>query len=237
MEPIFTTSRKYLTVASTAIQADPSPSAWILAGIVCVMQVSSGYLFYQEKLATVLSRMGQKASILTQFDDLCQDDDQVQQALVEVYGDILDFCREALKPLLDENGNIKKSLKLFGKTLLKTFNDSNFGYIAESFEAHLENFKDAVLLFRTREEAVFRHKQQMLGQHMLQIQHLTHQNASMSQGMLSQLHQLRLEEMEIKERKYKGRSKKFACPHILLKVHRGKKEVNSCLVTLNVIRT
>ena len=237
MEPIFTTSRKYLAVANTAVQADPTPSAWVLAGIVCVMQVSSGYLLYQEKLANVLSRMGQKASILTQFGDLCQDDDQVQQALVEVYGDILDFYREALKPLLDENGNIKKSLKLFGKTLLKTFNESNFGHIAESFETHLENFKDAALLFRTREEAVFRDKQQILGQHMLQIQHCTYNNVSMSQGTLSQLYQLEVEEIRMRERKYKGQCKGSACPYILLKVHRGKEEVNSCLATLNVIRT
>lgn len=115
VEPIFTTSRKYLAMANTAIQADPTPSAWVLAGIVCVMQVSSGYLLYQEKLANVLSRMGQKASTLTQFGDLCQDDDQVQHALVEVYGDILDFCREALKPLLDENGNIKKASNCLAK--------------------------------------------------------------------------------------------------------------------------
>ena len=47
---------------------------------------------------------------------------------------------------------------MFGKTLLKTFNEFNFGYITESFEAYLENFKDVVLLFRIREEAVFRRK-------------------------------------------------------------------------------
>jgi hypothetical protein len=201
------------------------------------MQVSSGYLLYQEKLANVLSRMGQKASILTQFGDLWQDDDQVQQALIEIYGDILDFCREALKPLLDENGNIKSRIKLFGKTLLKTFNESNFGHITESFEAHLENFKDVALLFRTREEAVFRRKQQILGQHMLQIQQWTHHNVSMSQSALSQLNQLRDEEVGMKERKHKGQCKKPACPHILVMIHRGKKEVSSCLAALNVIQT
>jgi hypothetical protein len=237
MEPIFITSRKYLAVARTAVQADPSPSALVLAGIVCVMQVSSGYLLYQEKLANVLSRMGQKANTLTQFGDLCQDDEQVQQALVEVYGDILDFCREALKPLVDENGNIKKSIKLFGKTLLKSFDESNFGHIAESFERHLENFKDVALLFRTREEAAFRDKQQTLGQHMLHMQHSTHYNVSMSQSTLSQLHQLKLEEIRMKERRDKGQCKKSASPQILLKVDRGKEEFNSRLATLNVIRT
>jgi hypothetical protein len=67
--------------------------------------------------------------------------------------------QRGIKTASGQKRKYKKSLKLFGKTLVKTFNKSNFRHIIKSFKTHLENFKDIILLFRTREEAVFRHKQ------------------------------------------------------------------------------
>jgi hypothetical protein len=64
----------------------------------------------------------------------------VQEALVLVYGDILDFCQKALKLYVDEEGNRRSGLKVFGKSLIERFSDT-FGEIVDNFDAHLENYK------------------------------------------------------------------------------------------------
>ena len=205
MEPIFITARRYMPVANIAIQADPSPSALVLAGIVCIMQISSGYLLYQEQLATVLSRMGQKADTLTRLGDhVYPDDGRVQQALIDAYGDILDFCKEALKPLVNERGRKRTNLKFLGASLLKPFEDSNFGKIERNFEKHLEIFKDISKVSTRMAEATYRAEQRNLTQNVLYMLHQNQQNISMSHGTASELHQLQIEEVGKQERKAQG---------------------------------
>lgn len=130
-----------MPVASAASQADPYPSSLVIGGIIGLLQVSDNYDSYQQLILKWLAKMSAKAALLMDF-DLCiyQYDERVQEALVLVYGDILDFCQKALKLYIDEEGKHRSGFKVFGKSLIEHFSDT-FGGIVDNFDGHLENYK------------------------------------------------------------------------------------------------
>ena len=83
--------------------------------------------------------------------DLCiyQYDEEIQDALVLIYGDILDFCQKALKLYVDDEGNRRNGLRLLGKSLIERFSDS-FGQITDNFDAHLEQYRTRAKLCDSR---------------------------------------------------------------------------------------
>lgn len=199
-----------MPVARIAVQADPMPSSLVLAGIACVMQMSSDYLSYQKKLAEVLSRMGRKANIITQLSDhLCEDNDQIQEALIEVYGDILEFCREALKPLVNENGEKRNTRKILGSSLLHPFDESKFGQIAGNFEMHLDHFRGVAEVCTRRMETGHRSEQQRWNHQMLCLQYQGQYHMSMSHETISQLYQWQIQQSRELERAAQGECEAF----------------------------
>lgn len=208
VEPLFRVVRIYTPAALTAVQSSPFPASVVLGGIVCIMQVSSGYLIYQDKIGEKLERMGRKAHIITQLaGSIYQNDDEIQKALVDVYIDILDFCYETLKLIVDNEGEPRNRLKLFGTSLVKTF-ESTLGPIVKKFEDDLEDFKDKAEVSSKRTEASLWKQQQDANWVLLQNQYQSHQTAmgmmAMSHGLISQTSLFQLEQNQRVESRYQG---------------------------------
>ncbi len=144
----------YAPIAQTMIQADPSPSALVLGGITCIMSISSRFVDYQEKVAKTLSEMLEKLEILLQYGaSVYRNNAPVQTALVEVYGDILQFCIEASRFFLDDKGNPRSSLRALVSSLWQPF-ESKFSDILYKFDRHLNAFEErARLVDRERMES------------------------------------------------------------------------------------
>ena len=106
-----------------------------------LLQISDNFDSYQKLLLKRLSKMGAKATLLLEF-DMCiyQYDEKVQEALVLIYGDILDFGRKALKLYVNEQGKRRSGFVVFGRSLIERFSDS-FGGIVDNFNAHLDNYE------------------------------------------------------------------------------------------------
>jgi hypothetical protein len=78
------------------------------------MQISTQFFGCHGKVAKFLSKLERKAHVLSKFSEhLYRTDSSVQIAFTEVYGDMLDFCREALKVSVDEKRKERGGLKTF----------------------------------------------------------------------------------------------------------------------------
>jgi hypothetical protein len=157
INPLFETMNMYAPIAHTMIQADPTSSALVLGGITCIMSISSRFLGYQEKIVNMLSEMGTKLEVLLRYgSDIYPDNDEVQRALMEVFGDVLQFCSKAWNLFRHENGEPRNSIKAFLTSLGKSF-EMKFGDIISKFDKDLEAF-NAIAQYCDREETKgFRH--------------------------------------------------------------------------------
>ena len=106
-----------------------------------LLQISDNFDSYQKLLLKWLSKLGAKATLLLEF-DMCiyQSDEKVQEALVLIYGDILDFSRKALKLYVDEHDKRRHGSVVFGRSLIERFSDS-FGGIVDNFNRHLDSYE------------------------------------------------------------------------------------------------
>jgi hypothetical protein len=156
LEPLFNALNMYAPIAHTLIQADPSPSAFVLGGITCILSIPARYLEYQVKIIEMLSEMGNKLALLSRYEkEIYQTDTQVQKLLIDLYGDVLDFCREASKLLYDENGFLRSTLKTFVTSLWQPY-QSKLGAIAQRFEHNLGIFEQSARFADRRNEKIFR---------------------------------------------------------------------------------
>ena len=202
MKPLFETTNMYAPIAQTMVQADPTSSALILGGITCVMSVSARFLDYQEKIVRMLSEMGEKLEILFEYgSDIYQNNVQVQGALMEVFGDVLQFCSEAWSMFRHKNGEPRSSVKTFITSLAKPF-EAAFGDIIYKFNKDLRAFEDKALVSDRRGTKNFQS---------LSIQFMKHQKVetmenhmdviSMGQMMADAANQDRLEEAHDRRRR------------------------------------
>jgi hypothetical protein len=192
-EPLLRTMNVHLPAVQTMIQADPTPSALILGGIVCIMQISSKFIEYQGKVAKFLSRLELKVHVLSEFSEyVYRTDSSVQTALTEVYGDILDFCREALKLFVDDKGKERGGLKTFSHSLWQGY-QMKLEAIVEKFNEDLEHFEDRARVCDRMREEYFRAIQYQF----MQQQHQNHEDVvgffSIGRDMLAQGSQRQIE--------------------------------------------
>ena len=153
LNPLFETMNMYAPIAQTMIQADPTSSSLILGAITCVMAISKRFEEYQEKIAKMLSEMLGKLEILTKYgENIYKNNGQMQQAIIDVYGDVLDFCVQASRLFLDDKGNERNSLKTFLTSLGKSF-EVKFSDVLYRFDRHLKAF-EATAMYVDRERQV-----------------------------------------------------------------------------------
>ena len=87
----------------------------MLGGITCILSIPSRFLDYQLKIIDMLSQMGNMMDLLTKYDtEIYPNDDHIQPILTTLIGDVLDFCREASKLVLDEDGSPRNTRKTLG---------------------------------------------------------------------------------------------------------------------------
>lgn len=151
--------------------------------------------------------MAIKAEILSQLgDQVYRNEESVQVALTEVYGDILDFCRQA-SSLLFKRGEAKTGSNVLRRSLWEPY-EAKLGAINKSFEQHVDKLKlQMEFCKRKRDE----HSHAMQFQAML-MQHQTHRrmtglyNLNASMLDLQGLRQIE-EERRRKERESERRCK------------------------------
>ena len=150
LRPFCRTLGMYMPAASAASQADPYPSSLVVGGIVGLLQISDNFDAYQSGITDWLSKLGEKAGVLLEY-DLClyQFDSRVQQTLVAIFGDVLDFCQKALHIYVKETGERRSGLWVLARSMVKKFQDE-FGQIIKNFELHLEIYKERAMQANTR---------------------------------------------------------------------------------------
>lgn len=139
-QPIFKAIELYTPVAALGVQAYPNPGALVLGGVVGLVQLTSRLQQYQKLAIQMLARMGRKARVFLDYEtDIYNDDYRVQIALVNVYGDILDFCQKAVQPL-KVKGKLSAKIKNLKLTIFRDY-DSHLGKEVEAFENHVEELE------------------------------------------------------------------------------------------------
>jgi hypothetical protein len=89
--------------------------------------------------------MGRKAHILEQYETVVYNSDiRIQKALVDVYGDIIQFCLAAVQ-FATKKGKLIAKVKGLKLTMFRDF-DSQLGSFAEAFETHIEHLESLVWL-------------------------------------------------------------------------------------------
>lgn len=140
-EPIFKAVELFLPAATVAIQAYPNPGSLILGGIIGALQATSRLQDYQTFTVQLLAKMGRKAHILQEYETVVYKSDiQVQKALVNVYGDIIQFCQKAVR-FATKHGKSIARVKGFKLVLFRNF-EAHLGPLAQAFETHIEDLED-----------------------------------------------------------------------------------------------
>jgi hypothetical protein len=139
-QPMFKAIDLFTPVAAVAIQAYPNPGSLVLGGIVGVLNLASRFISYQKLTVQMLAKMGKKAEILLEYErDLYKDDNRVQSALVDVYGDILAFCAKAFR-FFTAKGELLARIKGVRLTLFKDF-EFQLGEEVDSFNNHMDDLE------------------------------------------------------------------------------------------------
>jgi len=139
-EPLYTAVELFMPAAKVFIQADPSPGSLVLGGIVAALQATQRLREYHKLTVQMLARMGRKAHILQAYETVVyKTDDLIQKALVEVYGDILDFCQNAVK-LVSKNRKTIIKVKGYMMSVFKDF-DAQLGSFVQAFDTHIDELE------------------------------------------------------------------------------------------------
>lgn len=80
------------------------PAGMILGGVTYVLSMSKRFVDYQEAVLAFLVRVCKNLSVLDQFKKKFPETEEMQLALADVYGVILQFCFRASKPFVDSKG-------------------------------------------------------------------------------------------------------------------------------------
>lgn len=121
-----------------AIQANPDISSIAVGGVKLIVDIAIGFTKFFSKLMEMLDRLSEMMAPLERYAerlDLCN----IENALVDIYGDILEFCRAASAVLLDKNGKPKEfaMIKLLFHLQWEPF-ETTFDEIAVQMERHCQ---------------------------------------------------------------------------------------------------
>ncbi|KAK7913798.1 hypothetical protein PG985_011501 [Apiospora marii] len=121
------------------------PAGMILGGVTYVLSMSKRYVDYQEAVLAFLVRVCKHLSILDQFKKKFPETEEMQLALADVYGVILQFCVRASKPFVDSKGKPRMTGVSFFKSQFKSF-EVEFGDLEKSLATHLKVFDRTAVL-------------------------------------------------------------------------------------------
>lgn len=119
-----------------AIQASPDVSSIAVGGMKLIVDIAVGFTRYFGKLTNMLDRLSEIIAPLERYAERFELLN-VGNALIDVYGDILDFCKASSALFLDKNGRSKipTTLKIFLHQQWEPF-ETEFGDIAGRMDSH-----------------------------------------------------------------------------------------------------
>ncbi|KAK8121598.1 hypothetical protein PG984_010268 [Apiospora sp. TS-2023a] len=120
------------------------PACMILGGVSFVLSMSKRFVDYQEAVLAFLVKVCKNLSIIDRYKERFQTE-EMQLALIDVYGDIIQFCARASRPFLDSKGKPRMTAVSFFKSQIKSF-EEEFGDLEKNIATHLEVFDRVAIL-------------------------------------------------------------------------------------------
>lgn len=144
---------RLLRGVAIAIQANPDISSIAIGGIKLIVDIAVGFTRYFGKLTDILDRLSEIIAPLERYAERFELLN-VGNALIDVYGDILDLCKASSALFLDKNGKSKvpTTLRIFLHSQWVPF-EAEFGDIAGRMNHHCN-----VLLHAAQAELLYADK-------------------------------------------------------------------------------
>lgn len=137
LDPFLTAVNIFMPIPQAMVQSYPNPGALVLGGIVAVVDATNRFRDYQKLTLQMLSQMSSKATLSLQYEaEVYQGEAAVQAALVDVYGDIIDFCLKAVR-VLSTMGDIQAKVKGLALAIFRKY-ESHLGAEVARFERDVD---------------------------------------------------------------------------------------------------
>ncbi|MCJ1344810.1 hypothetical protein MMC31_003013 [Peltigera leucophlebia] len=129
---------QFLASIAIAIQSNPDISSLIVGGLKFILDLAVKYVTFFKKLTDMIDELFGYLATLREFDCGSGSSDLVRKTVSDVYGDLLDFCRQVRLLFLDKQGQSRRyiSVILFLRVQWEPF-EAQFGKVSSSFRYHL----------------------------------------------------------------------------------------------------
>ena len=136
--PFLKVVTQYSGMVGSLIQYAPAPTSLVWGGVMCVMQLITRYSAYFDKVIELFEELGSVLGPLSEYAEVIyKDNAAVKDALVALYGDLLNFCRVASAVFLNEDGKPRSAFGTFVSQVWQPF-ESQFNDIKGQFRKHLQ---------------------------------------------------------------------------------------------------
>ncbi|KAK8092806.1 hypothetical protein PG999_014393 [Apiospora kogelbergensis] len=128
-----------------------SPAGLIIGGISLLLTATKRFVDYQDSVILFLQKALTNLNILERFKSTIPKTKEIQLVLITIYGDLVKFLAEALKPFIDNKGRDKMALGRMIKSIWKPFN-AVFGELESHLDLHLSVFDRSMALHSQKEQ-------------------------------------------------------------------------------------
>ena len=121
------------------IQSNPEISSIVVGAVRVVINVAVNFVTFFHKLTDMICQFENYLSPLADYARASHDIELLQEAVVTVYGDLLEFCGKAHRIFVDARGCKRKwtSLRVFLRQQWEPF-EAEFGSMKANLEDHLD---------------------------------------------------------------------------------------------------
>jgi ankyrin repeat domain-containing protein 50 len=129
---------RFMAGVTIGIQADPAISSIVVGAVRVVIDLAIGFVDFFAKLSEMLDRFSDFLGPLAKYATSSENSQLVLESLVNVYVDLLTFCRRARAVFVDESGTKRQltSWRVFWRLQWIPF-EEEFGKIAADMQHHL----------------------------------------------------------------------------------------------------
>ena len=130
---------RFMGGIAIGIQAYPEISSLVVGAVRIVLDLAIHFVAFFGKLTDMICQLEEYLWPLSDYDAASRDLDHIQEAVANIYGDLLDFCRRARDVFADRNGKPRKltSLRLFLRVQWEPF-EVGFAPIQSDMAHHLD---------------------------------------------------------------------------------------------------
>lgn len=130
---------RFMAGVAIGIQANPDISSIVVGAMRVVITLAIDFVGFFAKLVEMLDRFSDFLGPLAKYATSSGGDKLIQESLINVYVDLLTFCRRARSVFVDEKGARRKSKswRVFWRLQWMPF-EEEFGKIAADMQHHLQ---------------------------------------------------------------------------------------------------